>query len=116
METVMKKLCLIALAALSAAPAEAETAREVRSVRVGYSDLDLRSPEGAAKFHRRIRSAVADACGTASDADLRGKNEARRCRAETMIAASAQVRTADALRQGRAAPTASLVQNGAGRR
>ena len=89
----MKKTCLFLAAALCAAPAYAEPAAADAPVRVGYSDLDFRSPAGMAKLQRRIRTAVADACGTASDADLRGKNEARRCRADYLRAASAQLRS-----------------------
>ena len=112
----MKKFCLLAIAALSAAPAPAETAREVQSLHVGYSDLDLRSHEAQAKLQRRIRSAVAAACGTASNSDLQGMNAARRCRTGNFKAASAQLRRADAPQESATSATTKLVRNGGGRR
>ena len=98
----MKKLYPILAACLWAAPASAEPVGEPNIVRISYADLDLGSPQGTAKLDRRIRSAVQTACGTASDADLAGKNDVRHCRASTYQAASAQVRLAAAT--GRKSP------------
>jgi UrcA family protein len=90
----MKKFYLLLAASLWAAPAFAETGGGSQTVRISYADLDLISPEGKAKLDRRIRTAVQTACGTASDADLEGKNAVRNCRSAAYKAASAQVRLA----------------------
>ncbi|MBA3678230.1 MAG: UrcA family protein [Sphingosinicella sp.] len=50
---------------------------------VDYSDLDLSNEAGRARLDHRIRIAIQQVCGTASDSDLEGKNEVRRCRAAT---------------------------------
>ena len=79
------------LSALVSTPAlaEPEVAAE-RRVIVSTADLDLASAVGRGVLSRRLAHAVVEACGTASDADLAGQNEVRRCRDETnsRIAAS----------------------------
>lgn len=50
---------------------------------VKTADLNLMSQAGQRALERRIALAVAEVCGTASDFDLAGKNEVRRCRVET---------------------------------
>lgn len=83
---------IIPLAAFGAlflsAPAAAQT-HEAQS-RIVYEDLDLGSDRGVAELDRRIGTAVRSLCGSASDADPKGRNEVRRCREEARIAASAQ--------------------------
>jgi UrcA family protein len=54
---------VIAGAALFAAPAFAEPAKETRGVSVSYEDLDLGSDEGRAELDRRIENAAKQACG-----------------------------------------------------
>jgi UrcA family protein len=81
-------------AAFVAAPACAQPAA---TIVVRTADLDLQSPAGASALDRRIRAAVAMACGDASDADLHGRNQVARCRAETFAAAAAQRHAATAL-------------------
>ena len=76
---MVKSLALLALI-LASAPTLAQP--PVGTVR--YSDLDLATPAGVAKLDRRIDRAVAQLCGTAFPADLNGKAEVDRCRAETM--------------------------------
>jgi UrcA family protein len=79
----MKTLLSIAAlaASLCVAPAAAQTSTSGATSRVvSYADLDLRNAAGVSELERRIRAAVRDGCGTASDADLEGKNEVRRCR------------------------------------
>lgn len=73
---------LVSLSALSLAqPAAAGEAPAHRSQVVQYADLDLATDRGRARLDHRIRVAVREVCGTASDADLEGKTEVRRCRA-----------------------------------
>lgn len=86
-------LALAALAAaFTAAPASAQEpiAALGGTIVVRTADLDLSSDRGVSKLDRRIRTAAELACGTASDFDLRGKNKARRCRAETIASVSPQ--------------------------
>lgn len=91
-------------AALLAAPAFAQGGAPAPQVRViSYADLDLASDAGRRQLDRRIAAAVADACGTASDADLHGKNLVGRCRTEAWGQANAQ----------RASALASLDRRGA---
>ena len=77
---------LLALLAIAATPALAEPPAAVTSV-VRTVDLDLASRDGQRQLDRRIAQAVMEVCGTASDADLAGKNEVRRCRDETLARA-----------------------------
>ena len=78
----MKTIIVLAAfaATLSAVPAPAQ--EPVRQV-VQTADLDLANPRDVARLDRRIRSAVAAACGPVSAADPAGANAARQCRAET---------------------------------
>ena len=50
---------------------------------VRTADLDLASQAGQRALDRRLSIAIVDVCGTASDADLVGQNEVRRCRVAT---------------------------------
>lgn len=83
---------LITAGAIRAAPALAQDAAPedtiVRLVQV--SDLDLQSKAGQRQLERRLAKAAREVCGTASDADLRGKNEVRQCRDEALSRAHAQ--------------------------
>lgn len=83
-----KMLLGAASAALAVAPAPA---REPR-VAVGHADLRLDRARDVLTLDRRIARAAQGVCGAASDADLRGRNQARRCRGDT-IASVAAART-----------------------
>lgn len=91
----MRKGALFALALITSATTIAPTVAEayepvaVTSI-VRTADLDLSSPGGRQELDRRIVRAAHDVCGTASDADLQGKNEVRHCRAETIANAASQ--------------------------
>ena len=78
---------IFALAALTAAslsaPAMAQDAPDQRAQVVSYADLDLSSEAGRRALDRRIHVAVKEVCGTASDADVAGKNQVRRCLVDT---------------------------------
>ena len=76
-------------AALTAGPAFAAPAAPATRV-VHYADLDLSSTAGRRELDRRIGIAVREACGTASDADLHGRNLVQRCRVETRQAVAAR--------------------------
>ncbi len=76
-------------AALTSAPAFAQPAASAPQV-VHYADLDLSSAAGRRELDRRIGIAVREACGTASDADLHGRNLVQRCRVETRQAIAAR--------------------------
>ncbi|MEO6113434.1 MAG: UrcA family protein [Sphingomicrobium sp.] len=70
------------LLALLPTPALAEPPAAVTSF-VQTADLDLASKAGQSVLDRRLSIAISEVCGTASDSDLVGQNEVRRCRVET---------------------------------
>lgn len=51
---------------------------------VQTADLDLSSQAGRRALDRRLSIAAKEVCGTTSDAHITGKNDVRRCRAETL--------------------------------
>ena len=78
---------------IKAAPALAETAAPASAVNVSLvrtADLDLGSSAGKRKLDQRLANAAREVCGVASDADLEGKNDVRKCRDETIARAKAQ--------------------------
>lgn len=85
----MTKYFLATLLAFSATPALAEPPVVAISV-VQTADLDLSSKGGQQALDRRLTHAVKEVCGAASDADISGKNDVRRCRAETLASLSAE--------------------------
>ena len=101
----MKDTAFFALALITSAAIIAPTAGQaaepvtVTSV-VQTADLDLASANGQRELDRRIARAARVVCGTASDADLEGKNDVRQCRAETIAAAVSQREQLLAARSG----------------
>ena len=83
----MTKTIFALLLAFSATPALAEAPAIATSV-VQTADLDLSSQSGQRALDRRLNQAVNEVCGTASDADIAGKNDVRRCRVETLASLS----------------------------
>ena len=78
----MIKIFLATLLAFTATPALAEPV--VATSTVQTADLDLATSKGQRALDLRLERAVKDVCGIASDADIAGKNEVRRCRADTL--------------------------------
>ena len=78
----MTKTFVAMLLAFSATPALAEPPVIATST-VQTADLDLSSLKGQQALDHRLSQAVKEVCGSASDVDIAGKNEVRRCRAET---------------------------------
>lgn len=70
---------LIAATPALAAPAEPVSERIV----VRIADLDLDKDSDRRRLDHRLARAAVEACGTASNADLAGRNEVRRCVQET---------------------------------
>ena len=66
---------LIAATPALAAPAEPVTGHIV----VRTADLDLGSESDRRRLDHRLATAAVEACGTASNVDLSGRNEVRRC-------------------------------------
>jgi len=99
---------LVTTAAIKAAPALAQVQAPVETnvSQVRTADLDLSSEAGRRTLDRRLSRAAREVCGTASDADVEGKNAVRKCRDETLTKAKAQLdrRLAD---RGAIAVTAS---------
>ena len=79
----MTKIFLLALLAFTATPALAEPPVAV-STTVQTADLDLSSQAGQRALDHRLSLAAKEVCGVASDVDIAGKNEVRRCRAKTL--------------------------------
>lgn len=79
----MTKIFLASLLAFTAIPALAEPPVIATST-VQTADLDLTSAKGQRALDLRLNQAVKEVCGTASDVDIAGKNEVRRCRVETL--------------------------------
>ncbi len=62
-----------------------EPALETASISlVRTADLDLGSAAGQRQLDHRLANAAREVCGEASDVDIKGKNEVRRCRDETL--------------------------------
>jgi len=57
---------------------------------VSTAGLDLSSAAGRAELDHRLVTAAFEVCGTPSDVDLVGKNQARACRADVLLKARAQ--------------------------
>ena len=79
---------LITAGGIKGAPALAASPTENVSI-VRTADLDLTSKAGRAALDRRLATAAADVCGTASNADLVGSNKVRECRADVLAKARA---------------------------
>ncbi len=81
----MKRIITLAacVAAPFFAPVLAQPIENDRVEIVRVADLDLGSRAGVRALDRRIDRAVREVCGAASDADLEGQNEVRRCRTAT---------------------------------
>jgi UrcA family protein len=79
----MTKIFLATLLAFTATPALAEPPLIATST-VRTADLDLSTASGQRVLDQRLSQAVKEVCGTASDVDIEGKNDVRRCRAETL--------------------------------
>lgn len=78
----MTKYFLATLLVFTATPALAEPV--IASSTVQTADLDLSSAKGQRALDRRLELAAKEVCGAASDVDIAGKNDVRRCRAETL--------------------------------
>ena len=78
---------------LTATPAPAQSpASEVQThvSLVRTADLDLGTQAGQRQLRQRLVQAAREVCGVASDADLKGKNQVRKCRDEAIARASLQ--------------------------
>lgn len=78
----MTKIFLATMLAFTAVPALAEPITVTSTVQT--ADLDLSSAKGQKALDLRLVQAVKEVCGTASDVDVAGKNDVRRCRVETL--------------------------------
>jgi UrcA family protein len=88
--TIIIGSALITAAALKAVPALAEPASHAVNVSIVHTtDLDLSTELGRRQLEQRLASAARQVCGAASDADLAGKNEVRRCRDDVLARAHA---------------------------
>jgi len=81
---------LATAAVIKAAPALSEPVRPQTSIVVQMADLDLSTEAGRQQLDHRLVNAAREACGSASDVDLAGKNAERACRKDVL--AQARVR------------------------
>jgi len=82
----MTKTLIAMLMAFSASPALSQPV-SIATTTVQTADLDLSSKSGQRALDLRLNQAAKEVCGYASDADVAGKNEVRRCRVETLAKA-----------------------------
>lgn len=85
----MTKTIIAMLLAFTATPALAE-APAIATSTVQTADLDLSTAKGQQALQHRLQQAVKEVCGNASDADVAGKNDVRRCRVETLASLSSE--------------------------
>lgn len=85
----MTRIFIATLLAFTAVPALADQPATT-TANVQVADLDLSTASGQRALDRRLTRAVIEVCGAASDADLAGKNDVRRCRADTLASLSAE--------------------------
>jgi UrcA family protein len=93
MKQTLKIIAVSALvtgALIKAAPALAAPAPAQSVSIVHTADLDLTSKAGRDALDHRLITAAFDVCGTASDADLAGKNKVRDCRSDVLAKARVQ--------------------------
>lgn len=77
--------------AQTAAAEQAGSIRETRSLRIGFSDLDLREPRAVAVLYERLQRAARAVCGRPDIRDLARRDDWQRCRTDALDAAVAQV-------------------------
>ena len=83
---------------IKAAPALAEPVPPANVTVVHTADLNLGTDAGRRQLDQRLVIAAGEVCGTASDADLAGKNAERQCRKDVLAKARAR---GDSLLAGR---------------
>ena len=89
--TIILTSALITTGVIKAAPALAEApASSINVSLVRTADLDLGSRDGQRKLDQRLANAAREVCGTASDVDVEGKNDVRKCRDEVLAKAKSQ--------------------------
>jgi UrcA family protein len=70
---------------IKGAPALAASAGAAVNVSLVHTaDLDLSTAAGQRALEVRLGQAAREVCGTASDADLTGKNDVRQCRTDVL--------------------------------
>ena len=87
---------LLTALALKAGPAFAQEVAtgETYVAIVKTADIDLDSEAGQRQLDRRLAQAAREVCGTASETDVEGKNDVRKCRDETLARAAADKQAA----------------------
>jgi UrcA family protein len=85
-------LFIAATAIINYSPAFAAPIATPSVTVVSTAGLDLSSAVGRAELDHRLVVAAYEVCGTPSDVDLIGKNQARDCRADVLAKARAESR------------------------
>jgi UrcA family protein len=81
---------LVTAALIKAAPALSEPVSAQNSIVVQTADLDLSTNAGRQQLDHRLINAAREACSSASDVDLAGKNAERKCRKDVLAQARAR--------------------------
>ena len=92
MKQTLKIIAISAMATaavIKSVPALAESQPAANISVVETGDLDLTTAAGRQALDHRLVVAAGEVCGTASDVDLVGQNQARDCRTEVLGAARA---------------------------
>lgn len=89
--TIMRKIIVPALAALSLATLSTPVSAETQSITVQYADLDLTSSAGMATFEGRIAAAAWKICGKAEVRRLRDGVDQQRCMRETQASVALEI-------------------------
>ena len=91
--TIALASALITTGIIKAAPALAEAPAAASQLNVSLvrtADLDLASNDGQRRLDRRLAHAAREVCGSASDADIEGQNDVRKCVDVTLAKAREQ--------------------------
>ena len=86
---IMAISALATVAVIKAAPLLAEPVTGQNVTIVSTAGIDLSSAAGRSELDHRLINAAYEVCGTASDADLVGKNRASECRKDVLSEARA---------------------------
>jgi len=99
MTKTMTALCSLLVATLAATPANAG-GQDSRSMRVGYSDLNLRSDAGRDSLQRRITNAARVVCVIEDSRQLALRASTRNCRSAAVESARPAYEAAMAAARG----------------
>ena len=92
-QKVIVSLSILGAFALTPESAHAQSAASKETITkvVQVRRFNLNSQEGRRRLDRQLAIAAWEVCGSASDVDIAGKNDVRRCRSEVLAKARQSV-------------------------